>query len=76
MKYKSIEVRAARTQQLVLDGQCDVIQSCETIKEAKERAKYYLTVKFADLCEVYQTLGYSQVIADGECIADYFAPNS
>ena len=66
-----IEVRAARTQREVEDGQCDIVQEFETVSEAKRYAKRVLTDEFANLCES-DPLGYSQVIKNEDCIADYF----
>jgi hypothetical protein len=68
------EVRAAQTQDAVLDGQCDVIEThYETIKEAKARAKYLLTDEYAKASESEAgPLAYAQVLKDGECVADYF----
>lgn len=69
---KKIEVHAASSQQAVLDHQCDEVRECDTIKEAKEHAKYCLTPRFAKANEC-QPMRYAQVVVDGECAYDYFA---
>lgn len=58
-----------------LERGADVDSQHDTLKEAKGRAQYYLTDRFAETCECSKTLGYSQVINNttGECVADYFA---
>lgn len=69
---KEIEVRAATTQQRVLDGKCDLVQSFDRISDAKERAKYYLTDEYQRVTEAPEPLVYAQVIVGDECVADYF----
>lgn len=73
MKAKLITVEAARTQAQVENGQCDLVQEFDTIAEAKERAKYYLTEQFMRVSEANETLDYARVIVNGECVADYFS---
>jgi hypothetical protein len=72
MATKQIEVRAAKTQQAVLDGECDVVLHCETIKEAKRLAKHLLTDEEMRAIEASEPNTYSQVCVDGECLYDYF----
>lgn len=72
MKTKQITVEAARTQLQVEAGQCDVVQDFDTVKEAKDRAKYYLTDEFRQASEASERLGYARVLVDGNCVADYF----
>ena len=69
---KQIEVRAARTQQAVLDHQCDVVLECDTIAEAKRKARYLLTDEEMHLVEASEPNRYAQVVVNGECVADYF----
>lgn len=45
---------------------------CETISEAKKRAKYLLTEDYRLVIEASSRLGYAQVVVDGECHSDYF----
>lgn len=71
-RYKKIEVLAARTQREVLDGQCEVVYSFDTVKEAINQAKHYLTDEYQRSAEMSEPLRYAQVIADGECLYDYF----
>lgn len=72
MNEKQIEVRAARTQEQVLNHQCDIVDTFDTIGEAKKRAKHYLTDEYQRLVEMSEPLGYAQVVVDGECLYDYF----
>jgi hypothetical protein len=69
---KQIEVRAAKTQQDVLDHQCDVVIECDTIAEAKRKAKYLLTDECQAMYEASEPNRYAQVVVDGECLYDYF----
>ncbi len=69
---KKIKVLAARTQQQVLDGQCDVVNEFDTIGEAKKRAKYYLTDEYQRQSEASSPLGYAQVVVNGNCVWDAF----
>ncbi len=69
---KTIFVLACESQRDVLDGQCAVSDECDTVKEAKHRAKYVLTDAFQRSCEMARPLGYSQVVVNGECVYDYF----
>ncbi len=79
MKYNYIEVRAARTQQDVLNCQCDEIRQCDTIKEAKEYAKYVLTNDFQKVNEMSEPLQYAAIYAGNgdltrkDIVYDFFA---
>ena len=75
MREKKIEVRAATTQTAVLDHQCDIVQDCETIKEAKERAKYYVSGDYEKYlgADAGEPMRYAQVVVDDEVHTDYFA---
>lgn len=68
-----IEIRAARTQTEVLDHQCEIVESADTIKEAKERAKYLMTPLFQAMGEMSEPIRYVQIWVDGECHSDFFA---
>lgn len=69
---KTIEVRAAHSQAQVLDHQCDIVDEFDTIAEAKRKAKYYLTDEYQRVIESSEPMRYSQVMVNGECVADYF----
>lgn len=71
MEKKIIVVAAVSQERLENDG-CDVDQECETIAEAKKRAKYYLTEEYMNACESTVMLGYSQVKVNGVVEYDYF----
>jgi|CXWL01.1.fsa_nt_gi hypothetical protein len=71
-KYKKIEALASWTQQDFDRRGANVDQECETVAEAKERAKYMLTTEYQDLIEASGVMMYSQVVADGIVLADYF----
>lgn len=72
MNTKQIEVRAAKTQSQVIDHQCDIVDSFDTIAEAKKRAKYYLTDDYQQRIESSEPMRYAQVVVNGECVEDYF----
>lgn len=69
-------VLAASTQRDVEDGQCDVERSFDSLKPAKEYARYCLTEEARVSAEASETLGYSAVYdtkgGDRVCVADYF----
>ena len=70
---KTITVLAAVNQRSLETNGADVEQTqCETVKEAKERAKYYLTEDFMRASESAVRLGYSQVLVDGKVLHDFF----
>lgn len=73
MKLK-YTVQAGITQDSLENRGCDCDSQHDTLKEACERARYYLSLQFADVCETYQTLRYSRVINNktGEIVTDYF----
>ncbi len=68
-------IEAATTQDRVQDGQCDVVETADTLKEAKARAKYLLTSDFQISGEMSECLGYARVMLSGECVADFFQPD-
>lgn len=70
---KTITVKAARTQTDVDNGQCDVVLTFDTLKEARKHAQYYVSEAFRVSSEASERLGYSAVYVDGECVSDYFA---
>jgi len=70
---KTITVRAAETQEKMLNDGCDVDNNCcETLAEAKKRAKYYLSAEYMNRSESTVMMGYAQVLVNGECVADFF----
>lgn len=68
-----ILVLAAETQE-TLDSQGAAIDNtnCETIVEAKKKAKYYLTEEYMNVCESSTRLQYSQVWVNGDLKYDFF----
>lgn len=70
---KRIEAVAGYTQTDVLDGNINYSRECDTIKEAKNEAKRYLTEDYRILAEASETMKYSQVLVDGKCLYDFFA---
>ncbi len=70
---KEIVVKAAETQEKLMNDGCDVDNNCcETVAEAKKRAKYYLTTEYMNRSESTVMMGYAQVLVNGECVADFF----
>ena len=73
-KPKTILVLAAVSQEALERRGADVDDTqCDTIAEAKRRAKHYLTEDWMHRCETSTRLGYAQVLVNGECLYDYFA---
>lgn len=69
---KKILVVAALNQDRLENDGCDVDQECDTIAEAKKRAKYYLTEEYMNSCESTVMLGYAQVKVNGVVEYDFF----
>jgi hypothetical protein len=70
---KTIVVLAAESQEALERLGADVEDIyCETIKQAKQRARYLLTDDYMRDSETSEPLGYSQVRVNGEVVADYF----
>lgn len=67
-----IVVLAAVSQEQLENDGCDVEQECETIAEAKKRAKYYLTEEYMNSAESTVMLGYAEVRVNGVCAYDFF----
>lgn len=71
MKKQIVVIAAVSQEQLENDG-CDVEQECETVAEAKKRAKYYLTEEYMFSSESTTLLRYAQVKVNGEVRHDFF----
>lgn len=69
---KKITVLAAVSQQQLEKNGCAVDQECETIAQAKKRAKYYLTEEYMNACESTTMLQYSQVRVNDDVVYDFF----
>lgn len=65
-------VLAGYSQEAVLSHQYDEVIECDTIGEAKRKARYVLTDEYQRLVEASSPMTYSQVVVDGECLHDYF----
>lgn len=76
MKQKQITVLGFSSQEdcQLGGGACVEDFHCDTIAEAKRRARYILTDDFMRMGEMSEPLGYSQVLVNGECHSDFFRP--
>jgi hypothetical protein len=71
---KQIIVLAAGSQERLDSNGADVEEKhCETLTEAKRRARYLLTEEYRIASECSERLGYARVLVNGKCIADYGA---
>lgn len=70
MSAKSIRVLAATTQGALETDGALVESNCETIAEAKSRARYYTTADYARAAELSSPIGYARVVVNGECVFD------
>ena len=72
---RKIEVLAASTQTDVLDHQCDIVEDRDTIKEARQRAKYYVSGEYEKYLgdDAGEPMRYARVMVDGQCHDEYFA---
>lgn len=75
-KYTNIRVLVARSMQAVDDCQCDDVRECDTVKEAKDFARYALTDAYQQSGEFSEPMNYSRVMIkeDGKdvCLFDLF----
>lgn len=71
---KKIELRVATTQTDVLNHQCDIVFELDTIKEAKERAKYYVSGDYEKYlgADANEPMRYAAVYVNDELIYDFF----
>ena len=75
-KEKTILVLAAPSLEDLEEKGADVEDRwCETVAEAKRRARYLTGEQSYRLSEGH-FLGYARVLVDGECVADYFAEHT
>ncbi len=78
MKYTNIRVLVARSIEAIEDprGACDDVRECDTVKEAKEFARYSLTPAYMDSNEMSEPQNVARVMADEDgrevCLADYW----
>jgi hypothetical protein len=80
---KAIILKAGRTQADVEADQCDIFETHDTIKEAKERLafvkdkgkkeRYLFSSMYQAIIEASEPLRYAQILVDGECVQDFFA---
>lgn len=69
---KTITVRAIRNIDDQERGWDTEETRCDTIKEAKSRAKYFLTEEYRNASEASERLTYAQVVVDDVVMYDYF----
>lgn len=70
---KTYTVRAYRSQETV-DSGCDYDTTEDTLKEAKERARYCTSEEFRKSGEMSARFGYAMVTTEeGGCVFDYCA---
>jgi hypothetical protein len=71
MKAKTIKVLAAGSVEDLQSNGPKIEEDRDTIADAKNRARYLITEEFAKTAEC-ATMGYAQVVVNGECVADFF----
>lgn len=71
---KKITLLVASTQTAVLNRQCDIVYDYDTIKEAKERAKYYVSGDYEKYlgADAGEPMRYAQILVDDKIHSDYF----
>jgi hypothetical protein len=67
---KTILVLAAPSQAVLDNDGASVESKADTLKEAKQRARYYLTADYAKTTEMAEPFGYARVLVDGENVFD------
>jgi len=63
-------IQAASTRESLESDGAVIEGTCETLRAAHKRARYYVTDIFASRAELSSTLGYARVILNGENIFD------
>ncbi len=76
-KSKFYRVEAGHTREQVEERQCDVVFNYDALKEAKSRAKYFLSDDYQRVAEMSEPLAYARILLNGEldrgcCVADFF----
>lgn len=71
-RIKTVIVRAHRNASDYERGWDAEELHLETIRDAKARAKYFLTDEYRNASEAGERLMYSQVVVNGEVLYDYF----
>jgi hypothetical protein len=69
---KRITVQVAEDQETFEQQGCMFETTHETLKEAKQKARYYLSEEYMNVIEASRRLGYAQVLVNGRCEYDYF----
>lgn len=69
----SYTIYAYRSQDTVSDGS-DFDDTADTLKEAKRKAKHFISDEFRASAEMSERFGYAAVHKDGECVYDCFEP--
>lgn len=69
---KQITVLAAVSKQQLDSSGCDAECVCETIGEAKRRAKYYLSEEYMRACESTVMLNYAEIRVNGKVEYDFY----
>ena len=63
----------AYTSHETMDRGTDAETTADTLKEAKAKARHYISEDFRRLAEMSARLMYAQVLdGNGECVADFF----
>src|ERR1700680_2868428 len=81
---KTITLKAGRTQTAVENDQCDVVETYDTIKEAKQRLamvpngkgtreRYLFSTYYQGIIQASEPLRYAQILVNEEVIHDFFA---
>ncbi len=71
MKPKLIVVRIAESRERLEEDGCAIEHVCETVKQAKSLARYYLTSEYFKLAELSQPLRFAMVLVDGVSVAEF-----
>ncbi len=68
---KRIIVKAAPSMVALDHDGAWVDELCDTIAQAKKRAKYFLTEDFMNRCESTTRMNYAQVVVNNEVHSDF-----
>lgn len=71
-RYKHIEVLASWDQNQFEENGSNIDQTFDTVADAKTFAKRVLTTEYQNTIEASSVMMYSQVVADGVVLVDYF----
>lgn len=73
---KTITLLVALSREALDNDGATLSGTCDTVKEAKIRARYYMSAKYAKRAELSEPLGFARVTIDGEVVFEWNTPRT